>query len=131
MLCGDVWRSIRPDTTRVDAKFLYYSFFGEEWRKTIAGHTLSGSTVDRVPLTNFRRLSFDSPLWRSSTRSPYILSAYDDLIENNSRRIAILEEMARALYREWFVSFGFRGMRWCGWWSRRWGRFRRGGRSQA
>jgi type I restriction enzyme S subunit len=34
-----------------------------------------------------------------------ILSAYDDLIENNTRRIEILEEMARSLYREWFVNF--------------------------
>ena len=38
-----------------------------------------------------------------------ILSAYDDLIENNTRRIAILEEMAQALYREWFVHFRFPG----------------------
>jgi type I restriction enzyme S subunit len=38
-----------------------------------------------------------------------VLSAYDDLIENNSRRINILEEMARALYREWFVNFRFPG----------------------
>ncbi len=38
-----------------------------------------------------------------------ILSAYDDLIANNARRIAILEEMARALYREWFVEFRFPG----------------------
>lgn len=38
-----------------------------------------------------------------------ILSAYDDLIENNTRRITILEEMARALYREWFVNFRFPG----------------------
>jgi len=38
-----------------------------------------------------------------------ILSAYDDLIENNTRRIAILEEMARLLYREWFVHFRFPG----------------------
>ena len=38
-----------------------------------------------------------------------ILSAYDELIENNARRIAILEEMAQALYREWFVHFRFPG----------------------
>ena len=38
-----------------------------------------------------------------------ILSAYDDLIENNQRRIQILEAMARALYREWFVEFRFPG----------------------
>ncbi len=38
-----------------------------------------------------------------------ILSAYDDLIENNTRRIRILEEMAQAIYREWFVHFRFPG----------------------
>ncbi|WRH67796.1 MAG: restriction endonuclease subunit S [Planktothrix sp. GU0601_MAG3] len=38
-----------------------------------------------------------------------ILSTYDDLIENNTRRIKILEEMARSLYREWFVNFRFPG----------------------
>jgi type I restriction enzyme S subunit len=38
-----------------------------------------------------------------------ILSAYDDLIENNTRRIAILEEMARRIYEEWFVSYRFPG----------------------
>lgn len=38
-----------------------------------------------------------------------ILSAYDDLIENNARRIAILEESAQRLYREWFVHFRFPG----------------------
>lgn len=37
------------------------------------------------------------------------LSAYDDLIENNTRRIAILEEMARRIYEEWFVHFRFPG----------------------
>ena len=38
-----------------------------------------------------------------------ILSAYDELIENSQRRIRILEAMARALYREWFVHFRFPG----------------------
>jgi len=38
-----------------------------------------------------------------------VLSAYDDLIENNARRIAVLEEMAQLLYREWFVHFRFPG----------------------
>jgi type I restriction enzyme, S subunit len=38
-----------------------------------------------------------------------ILSAYDDLIENNTRRIRIWERMAQALYREWFVHFRFPG----------------------
>ena len=40
-----------------------------------------------------------------------MLSAYDDLIENNNRRIAILEKMAEELYREWFVRLRFPGMK--------------------
>jgi type I restriction enzyme S subunit len=40
-----------------------------------------------------------------------ILSAYDDLIENNNRRIKILEEMARLIYKEWFVNFRFPAMK--------------------
>ena len=49
------------------------------------------------------------PLSRRSAGSREILGAYDDLIENNTRRIAILEEMAQRLYEEWFVRFRFPG----------------------
>jgi type I restriction enzyme S subunit len=51
------------------------------------------------------------PVWPLPTqqRIAAILSAYDDLIENNTRQIAILEEMARRLYDEWFVHFRFPG----------------------
>jgi type I restriction enzyme S subunit len=51
----------------------------------------------------------DSPPLPTQHKIAAILSAYDDLIENNTRRIAILEEMAQALYREWFVHFRFPG----------------------
>jgi restriction endonuclease S subunit len=46
---------------------------------------------------------------RQQGRVVSVLSAYDDLIENNRRRIALLEEAARMLYREWFVHFRFPG----------------------
>lgn len=46
---------------------------------------------------------------KKQRRIASILSAYDDLIENNTRRIAILEEMARRIYEEWFVRFRFPG----------------------
>lgn len=49
------------------------------------------------------------PSVTTQTKISSILSAYDDLIENNTRRIAILEEMAQAIYREWFVQFRFPG----------------------
>jgi type I restriction enzyme S subunit len=64
-----------------------------------------------------KRLQTDRLLGKSVYLPPFplqrkiaaILSAYDDLIENNTRRIRILEEMARALYREWSVHFRFPG----------------------
>lgn len=49
------------------------------------------------------------PSLTAQRRIASILSAYDDLIENNTRRITILEEMARRLYEEWFVNFRFSG----------------------
>ncbi|ASJ23632.1 restriction endonuclease subunit S [Laribacter hongkongensis] len=57
-------------------------------------------------LTSYQLNLPDLPTQR---RIASILSAYDDLIENNTRRIAILEEMARRIYEEWFVNFRFPG----------------------
>ena len=48
-------------------------------------------------------------LFHEQDRIASILSAYDDLIENNRRRIALLEQAARLLYREWFVHLRFPG----------------------
>ena len=100
---------IRPNPERVDTRFLFYTFFSQEWRRTIAKNTLSGSTVDRIPITKFPTFEISLPSLDIQRKIASILSAYDDLIENNARRIAILEEMARSLYREWFVHFRFPG----------------------
>lgn len=100
---------IRPDLKKVDTRFLLYYFFTSEWRKVITKNMLSGSTVDRIPLTNFPEFPVNIPSLAVQRRIAGILSAYDELIENNQRRIRVLEEMARALYREWFVHFRFPG----------------------
>lgn len=100
---------IRPNPEKVDTRFLLYYFFGEEWRKTIATNLIFGSTVDRIPLTNFPKFEVSLPPLSTQRKIAGILSAYDDLIENNTRRIEILEEMARSLFREWFVKFRFPG----------------------
>ena len=61
-------------------------------------------------MADIRNLSLPTlPLLPTQRKIAAILSAYDDLIENNTRRIAILEEMAQSLYREWFVHFRFPG----------------------
>ncbi len=100
---------IRPNLQKVDARFLFYYFFSDDWRATIARNMLAGSTVDRIPLTSFPTFEVSLPPLPIQRKIAAILSAYDDLIENNTRRIAILEEMAQALYREWFVHFRFPG----------------------
>lgn len=66
-----------------------------------AQQSLNRNYVYAVPVRKF-----DLP---TQHRIAGILSAYDDLIENNQRRIKILEEMARSLYREWFIHFRFPG----------------------
>jgi type I restriction enzyme S subunit len=100
---------IRPDSSKVDTRFLFYYFFTREWRTVISSNMLAGATVDRVPLTKFPDFPVRVPPLPVQRRIAGILSAYDELIENNQRRIKILEEMARSLYREWFVHFRFPG----------------------
>ena len=100
---------IRTDPRKVDVRFLLYYFFTEEWRAVIRKNMLTGATVDRIPLTSFPDFPVKAPPLSIQRRIAGILSAYDELIENNQRRIRILETMARALYREWFVEFRFPG----------------------
>jgi type I restriction enzyme S subunit len=104
---------IRPNLEVVDVKYLFYYFFTDEWRSVIRNNMLSGSTVDRIPLTGFPDFPVRIPPLPTQRRIAGILSAYDDLIENSQRRIKILEEMARRLYREWFVYFRFPGHEGC------------------
>jgi type I restriction enzyme S subunit len=100
---------IRPNSAKVNPRFLFLYFFGQDWRNTISGNILSGATVDRIPLTKFPEFEVNLPPRPVQDKIADILSAYDDLIENNTRRIKILEQMAQMLYREWFVNFRFPG----------------------
>lgn len=100
---------IRPRTDRVETKFLYYVFLSPQWRKTIEQRVNIGSTVDRIPLTEFRNYPVSLPPLDYQHKVSRVLGSIDDLIANNERRIEILEDLARLLYREWFVHFRFPG----------------------
>lgn len=100
---------IRPNPKLVHPRYLLAYFMADEWREIIARNVLSGSTVDRIPLTSFPEFEIALPPMSVQRTIASILSAYDDLVENNLRRIAILEEMAQAIYREWFVEFRYPG----------------------
>lgn len=87
-----------------DAKFAYYFLQTLQLEHFDAG--ASNPTLNR---NHIHLLPVRYPTLRIQHRIASILSAYDDLIENNTRRIAILEELAQRLYREWFVHFRFPG----------------------
>jgi type I restriction enzyme S subunit len=69
----------------------------------------TGTTVLGIKQSELRQVEIPLPPLPIQRKIAAILSTYDDLIENNARRIAILEEMAQAIYREWFVRFRFPG----------------------
>jgi type I restriction enzyme S subunit len=69
----------------------------------------SGTTVLGIKQSELWKVKIPWHTLPTQRKIARVLSAYDDLIENNSRRIAILEEMAQAIYREWFVNFRFPG----------------------
>ena len=89
-------------------KFVFYLFNTASVRGHIKG-SASGATVRHTSPSRIYDVSVELPLLPVQRRIVGILSAYDELIENNQRRIQILETMARALYREWFVEFRFPG----------------------
>lgn len=100
---------IRPDPKKADSRFLLYYFRFHEWRKVVEGFVITGATVDRIPLEKFPEFPASLPKLSIQKNIADILSAYDDLIENNRRRMSLLEEAARQLYREWFVRLRFPG----------------------
>lgn len=100
---------IRTDNNKVNNKFLFYYFFSKKWRDVVAEHTITGSTVDRIPITTFPGFPIELPELETQHRIAYTLSRYDSLIENYQKQIKLLEEAAQRLYKEWFVNLRFPG----------------------
>lgn len=86
--------------------FLFYSL--KEHRRSLLKLAYGGAQRNLNAKT-IRNFEVPVPPLAEQERIEAILSAYDGLIENNTRRIKILEQMARMLYREWFVNFRFPG----------------------
>ena len=92
-----------------DPAFVYY-FAQTRKLRSAAEKSMSGATGrQRADITSLSEFECVFPKLPAQRRIAGILSAYDELIENSQRRIRILEAMARALYREWFVHFRFPG----------------------
>lgn len=89
-----------PHKGKSDLKFVKYLL--DEF-KVYMQQISKGTTQDNLSLEKLRRVKFNVPEYSTQVKIANILSTYDDLIENNNRRIALLEKAAQELYKEWFV----------------------------
>lgn len=99
----------RSKDKKIDEQFLYYLMQTEGIRKLMINSMTGATGRQRVNNDIFADMEFDFPDLPTQHRIASILSAYDDLIENNRRQIKLLEEAAQRLYREWFVELRFPG----------------------
>ena len=99
---------IRPDPQYVSPDFLTYFLLAPQQQYGLLG-TANGATVAHVNLPTIRELEMNLPSLKNQCRIADILSAYDNLIENNRKQIKLLEEAAQRLYKEWFVDLRFPG----------------------
>ncbi len=96
------------DSAKADAEFVYYFFRLPSTVAAIKNH-ISSSGVPHINLGVLRHFKIPLPPLDIQKKIVSTASAYDDLMENNRRRMALLEESARLLYREWFVHLRFPG----------------------
>lgn len=98
--------SIVVDAGRYDPDFIYYRLLAD--REEIKARA-SGAATPIISKSAFEAIPVRIPELTIQVKIGAILSAYDDLIENNSRRIEVLEEMVQRIYRGWFFDFRYPG----------------------
>ena len=99
---------LRCDQSKILPRYLYAHLRSGLFRGQVE-RMRSGVAQPQLPIRDMKWIEIPLPTLSQQERLVEVISAYDDLIENNRRRIALLEEAARLLYREWFVHFRFPG----------------------
>ncbi|WP_324665507.1 restriction endonuclease subunit S [Dehalococcoides mccartyi] len=99
----------RPKNEKTDNDFLYYLLLTDNIRKNMIGSMTGATGRQRVNNDIFNSLDLSLPEIEIQKRIAGMLSAYDDLIENNHKQIKLLEEAAMRLYKEWFINLRFPG----------------------
>ena len=94
-------------TEKLDKKFLYYTLRTDDFKGYIVNTAQGSASQASITLESIKNYNFHLPLLHTQKRIADILSAYDDLIENNLKRIKLLEQAGQNIYKEWFVHLRF------------------------
>ncbi len=97
---------IKANNKLIDSKYLYFYCLANSRHFVDLG---GGTAQPNLLIGDLKRIKIHLPPFLVQKKISAILSAYDELIENNQRRIALLEKMAEEIYREWFVRLRFPG----------------------
>ena len=89
--------------------YLYYLLSTKAVKYDIANRAYGGANQVNVSPKDIKKLKWEFPDLEIQKKIAGVLSTYDELIENNNKRIKLLEQMAENLYKEWFVRFRFPG----------------------
>lgn len=99
---------VRVNPNIANPEYVYQVLTDDKYEQLLYSWGL-GAGQPNVSSLQIGEISLPLPLLETQHKIASILSTYDDLIENNSRRIQILEEMVQMVYQEWFVKFHFPG----------------------
>lgn len=99
---------LRVKSDDLNRDYLKFYLESSSFMEQVNGR-VSGSAQPQLPIRDMLTMDIDLPDIKTQAGITSVLSAYDDLIENNEKRIKALEEMAQLLYNEWFVKFKFPG----------------------
>ena len=99
---------LRPDSDAIIPQFLFYTMLTRDFYAKADAAAL-GAAQRTVSLTSLRNIEINIPEKKVQLKIVEILSAFDNLIENNQKQIKLLEEAAQRLYKEWFVDLRFPG----------------------
>ena len=107
-LCGTGCLRVTIDSTKADSKYIFYRLLMPETIGWVEKHAI-GATMLNLNTSILSNIPLLVPSIKEQHKIVSILSAYDDLIENNQKQIKLLEEAAQRLYKEWFVDLRFPG----------------------
>lgn len=95
------------DENILHSRYLGYIGRSDDFRNYIQQTGRGAANQMRIPISNLKSFNIHLPPLETQKRIALILSNYDDLIENNNKRIKLLEETAQNIFKEWFVNFRF------------------------